>query len=261
MNENLPERWRLEFGLESAQNTKLVAILVLHRQVQVIRAYGTLWRTQKWPKREAWRRTGRCIGKLLRVFGDGWEAWKLNTAPGKFRTGMKLLQSSEKADVCERLSKIERDSVRPGVRRSQFYETVSATQAMTAMSDLVTRVRNKSDFDSATVFLHRKRRVFLGGGPNTRYGRMWCFSWEELKKIFGVAMCVSLTGLGDRVVRMDGLPTGGLLSKVAVQVSFCPKKNENGTRVRGAEQALATTKRDDAGHRWRAAKDTWITCW
>ena len=32
---------------------------------------------------------------------------------------------------------------------------------------------------------------------------MWCFSLEELKKFFGIAMCVSITGLGDRVVRMD----------------------------------------------------------
>ena len=48
-----------------------------------------------------------------------------------------------------------------------------------------------------------KRRVFLGGAPNARYGRMWCFSLEQLKKFFGVRMCVSLSGLGDGVVRMD----------------------------------------------------------
>ena len=103
----------------------------------------------------------------MSVFGDGWETWKLNTAPGEVRT--ELLQSSEKADVCERCQK-SKDMVCGLVcDAGQFYETVSATQAVTAMSDLVNRVRNKSDFDTATVFLHKKQRVFLGGVPNARY--------------------------------------------------------------------------------------------
>ena len=46
-----------------------------------------------------------------------------------------------------------------------------------------------------------------------------------------------------------------------LQVSYCPKKNVNGARMRGAEQVLATIKWDDDSHRWRAAKDTWMTCW
>ena len=90
-----------------------------------------------------------------------------------------------------------------------FYETVSSRQAMISLSDLVNRV-------GATVFLRRERRVILGGVPNERCGRMWCFSFEELERIFG--MCVPLTVLGDRVVRMDGLPIGGLFSKVAASV-------------------------------------------
>ena len=95
----------------------------------------------KWPKREAWRRAGRSIEKLVRVFGDGWEAWELNTAPGEVFTGMKLLHSSESPDVCEAVSKIEREGVWPGVcDAGQFYETVSATKAITSMLDLVTRV-------------------------------------------------------------------------------------------------------------------------
>ena len=35
MIENLPERWKHEFSLKS-QDTKLAAVLVLHRQVQVL---------------------------------------------------------------------------------------------------------------------------------------------------------------------------------------------------------------------------------
>ena len=213
----------------------------------------------KWPKREA-RQAGRCMEKLVRVFGDGWEAWTLHTAPGEVRTGMKLLQSSEKPDVCERCQK-STEMVRGLVcDAGQFYETVSATQAMTAMSNLVTRVRRKSDFDSATVFLHKKRRVFFGGVPNARYGRMWCFSLEELKKYFGIAMCLSLTGLGDRVVRMNGLPIGGLLSKVAASVVLSQEErewSENETR-------RASIGHHKTGRRWSslgAAKGTLMTCW
>ena len=54
----------------------------------------------KWSKREAWRRAGRCIEKLVRVLGNGWEAWKLNTAPKEVRTGKKMLQSSGSMCVC-----------------------------------------------------------------------------------------------------------------------------------------------------------------
>ena len=46
------------------------------------------------------------------------------------------------------------------------------------------------------------------------------------QKIFGIAMCVSITGLGDRVVRMDGLPIGGLFSKVAASVVLSQEERE-----------------------------------
>ena len=55
---------------------------------------------------------------------------------------------------------------------------------------------------------------------------MWRFSLEELKKIFGIAMCVSLTGLGERVVRVGGLPIGGSLSKVAASVVLSKEERE-----------------------------------
>ena len=128
----------------------------------------------------------------------------------------------------------------------QFYETVSATKSTTAMSELVTRVRSKSDFDSATVFLHKKRRVFLGGVPNALYGRMWCFSLEELKIFYGIAMCMSITGLGNRVVRMDGLPIGGLLSNVAASVVLSEEERE----WRENETRRANLGYRGTGRRW-----------
>ena len=46
------------------------------------------------------------------------------------------------------------------------------------------------------------------------------------QKFFGIAMCVSITGLGDRVVRMDGLPSRGLLAKVAASVVLFQEERE-----------------------------------
>ena len=121
----------------------------------------------------------------MRVFGDGWEAWKLNTAPGEVRTAMKLLHSSESPDVCERCQKSKERVCGLACDAGQFYETVSAAKAMTARLDLVTRVRSKSDFDSRNGLLALKNEgcSLVVGVPNARYGRMWCFSLEELKKI------------------------------------------------------------------------------
>ena len=75
---------------------------------------------------------------------------------------------------------------------------------------------------------------------------MWCFSLEELKKFFGIAMCLSLTVLGDRVVRMNGLPIGGLLSKVAASVVLSQEErewSENETR-------RASLGNHKTGRRW-----------
>ena len=266
VNENLPKRWHHEFGFRSVRTQNWLPCSSFTVKSKCHKKKGRVCEKKrtlvcgencgvqkKRPKREAWRRAGRCIENLVRVFGDGWEAWNLNTAPEEVCTGMKLLQSSEKADVRERCQKSKVCDA------GQFCETVSARQAVMAMSDLVARVRNKRDSDSATVFL-KKRRVFLGGVPNARYGRMWCFSLEELKKFFGVAMCVPLTGLGGGVVRMDVLPIGGLMSKVAASVVLSQEEREwSDNEMRRV--SLATTKRDDDGHHWRVAEGTEMTCW
>ena len=81
------------------------------------------------------------------------------------------------------------------------------------MTALVNRVRRRR-----SRLLHKKRNVFLGGVANARHGRMWCISLDEFNRISGLAVCIPLTNLGDRVIRMDGLPIGGLLSKVAARV-------------------------------------------
>ena len=97
-----------------------------------------------------------------------------------------MLQSSESMCVCERYQKLKE---------------LSARQAMTSMSDLVNLVRRNSDFDGATVFLHKKTKSV---------------PWRS---------AVSPTGLGDRVIRTDGL-IGGLLSKVAASVVLSQEERE-----------------------------------
>ena len=127
MNENLLERWKHEFGLGRAKIQNWLPYSYFTVKSKCHKAEGRVREKKghscvrkivaytKWPKREAWRRAGRCIETLVRVFGDGWEAWKLNTAPGEVRTGMKLLQSSEKIRRVRAVSKIEIDGVWLGV--------------------------------------------------------------------------------------------------------------------------------------------------
>ena len=104
--ENLQKRWHHESGLSSARTqnwlpysyftvkstcykkTERVCQMLEHSRVRKIVA------CTKWPKREAWRRSGRCIERLVRNLGDGWEAWKLNTDLEEIRTRMKMLQPS-----------------------------------------------------------------------------------------------------------------------------------------------------------------------
>ena len=76
------------------------------------------------------------------------------------------------------------------------------------------------------------------------------------RKIFGIEMCVYITGLGDTVVRMDGLPIGGLLSKVAASVVLSQEEREwSENEARRANLGYHKT-----GRRWSSLA-TWMTYW
>ena len=102
-----------------------------------------------------------------------------------------------------------------------------ARQAMASLSDQVNRVRNKSDFDSATAFLQKKEECSSEECQTQGIDACSVSRWRSSRNSSGSTMCVSLTGLGDRVVRMNGLPIGGLLSK-----SVCKRRTlSRGARV------------------------------
>ena len=73
-------------------------------------------------------------------------------------------------------------------------------------------------------------------------------------------MCVSITGLGDRVVRINGLPIGGLCQKL-LQVSFLSQEEREWNENEVRQANLGYHKTDDDGHRWRAARGMWMTSW
>ena len=122
MNENLPERWKHEFGMGSVKTQNWLPYSYFTVKSKCYKAEGRVCENKghscvrkncgvhSGRNEEAWRRAGRCIEKLVRVFRDGWEAWKLNTAPGEVRRGMNVLQSSENRRV-RAVSNIERDGV------------------------------------------------------------------------------------------------------------------------------------------------------
>ena len=146
----------------------------------------------------------------------------MNTAPEEVRTGMKVLQSSEKADVCERCQKTKEIMCGLVCDAGQFYETVSARQAMMAMSDLCeTRVILAVQRSSCTI-----TKGVLWRSAQCTVRTHVVFLAGRAQKFFGVAVCVSLTGLDDRVARRNGLPIGGLLSKVVASVVLFQEERE-----------------------------------
>ena len=98
---------------------------------------------------------------------------------------------------------------------------------MTSMSDLVNLVWRNSDFDGATVFLHKKTKSVPWRSAKCKVRTHVVFLVGQTQHFFGVAMCVSLTGLSDTVIRTDGPPIGGLLPKIAASVILLSR----GTRV------------------------------
>ena len=75
----------------------------------------------------------------------------------------------------------------------QFYETVSSTAAIQLMSDLMQWVQciEKAPSTEPLACLRKKRRIVMGGVPKARCSRIWCFSFDELQRFFGIPMCVS----------------------------------------------------------------------
>eukprot|EP00435_Cladocopium_sp_Y103_P013886 s117_g3.t1 len=97
----------------------------------------------------------------------------------------------------------------------QFFEVVQPSTAVLCMYRIMCVVAMRAVTTSVTVVRRRKVQGFLGGNPEARSTKFVVFSFHDLLHCFAACMYIPFCSLGNMIVRMQGLPIGGLLSRIA----------------------------------------------
>ena len=169
----------------------------------------------RWPAKRNWRLIGRGLELVLRRSGLGFEVQNLSKASCGLLDALSMLQCGAQACVCQRCGCRKPDLVGVVCDAGQFFEMVSPHQAVTAVVDVAKEVALSTGTCTVTVFKQRRVRGFLGGSPGAFSPKFVVFSFFELIACFWASVLVSFCSLGTLVFRLQGLPIGGFLSKVA----------------------------------------------
>ena len=85
---------------------------------------------------------------------------------------------------------------------------------------LARRVVSATGKNTVTVLRGRRRHAYLGGSVYPQGATSYCFLIFDLVLAFAACMFMGLCRVGDACFRMEGLPIGGVLSKVAASIVF-----------------------------------------
>ena len=169
-----------------------------------------------WKGRRLWRTIHRAWETILKHHGNTCDVWCLSH-------GSKLLGSIHSLPTsCRTCCRCRRDmNDFEGITgdAGQFFEVVDAGKAVAEANELLTLFAQKSPSHFVTV-LHtsQKRRAWFSKSANKFSQKTTTWSMAELFRAFLGAMLVCLTSVGNRVMMLQCLPIGGLMSKVAASV-------------------------------------------
>ncbi|CAE7788137.1 unnamed protein product [Symbiodinium necroappetens] len=160
---------------------------------------------------------GRALDLVLRRWGHGFEVASLKKAAHG------LLASCDKlAVVNEGVTCCYCGHAKPVMNglvadAGQFFEVVQPAVAIQSVVDVMRAVQTLHGCCTVTVVRDKRVRGFLGGSPqaNCRMTRSKSFYFVDLALCFAACMLVDLCKLGSVVIRISGLPIGGLLSRIA----------------------------------------------
>ena len=100
----------------------------------------------------------------------------------------------------------------------QFFEVVQPSTAVSAMVSIMECLTRQARRHTVTIRRSRKVQGFLGGNPFVKSAKTRTFTFHDLLCCFAACMYIPFCKLGDTVIRMSGLPIGGLLSRIAASV-------------------------------------------
>ena len=179
----------------------------------------------KWPRRIVWKRIHRSAELLVKEMRPGAETWGLRDAAKRLKDGLAFLQVGENPNLCARCCCRKNALTVVVADAGQFYEEVSSEKACFALSNIVLEAR-LAGWTHVAVGRRKRRRAFLSTKPGGQNSAYFWFSLEDILRAFFGAMCVSLVSVGHLVAQMQGLPIGGLMSKVATSAVLATEEED-----------------------------------
>jgi hypothetical protein len=167
-----------------------------------------------WPFRKRWRVIHRGLETVLRRTGIGDEVWSLEACP-ILEHRMRFADVAHGDPYCCRCGCPKSDTVAVTADAGQFFEAVQARQAIAAARRVLRKCAAMTNKTCVTVLRGLKRTAFIGGCNRAAYKRGFVFTFMELFLSFAACMFMCYVTLGDIVFRLEGLPIGGVLSKIA----------------------------------------------
>ena len=169
----------------------------------------------KWPMRHRWRLVGRGLDVVLRCWGGGFEVASLKVAAVGLREDIDNLWGPPAAFRCVRCHSLKSRLSGVTADAGQFFETVEPLSAVRAANAILKATRLQHGHDTVTVVKSRRVCGFLGGQPDTRSRRFVVFRFSELLGCFAGCMNILLCTMRGLTFKLDGLPIGGLMSRIA----------------------------------------------
>ena len=172
-----------------------------------------------WPCRKRWKYIHKALETVVRSVIMSDEIWGLKDVCIVMQSRIaKASIGSTRLNVCGRCSCCKPPVVAFSADAGQFFETVSPSAAVRVTKKVLERAAEISGRNSVTVLRGPKRQAFIGGSVARVDPSSYCFLFSDLLLAFAACMFVGFCRLGDICFRMDGLPIGGLLSKIAASI-------------------------------------------
>ena len=168
----------------------------------------------QWPAKQNWKSIHRAWETILLTFGDSADTKSLDDAAHRLKHELWRLPANP-ACVCMRCHR-DMASVEGLVADAgQFFEVVSPCQSNTEAAKLLAIFTTSSPSPVVSVRVAKKRIGWVSRPACHLSSTVRNWTASELFRAFVAASAVCVTSVGQTIFRANGLPIGGLLSKVA----------------------------------------------
>ena len=102
----------------------------------------------------------------------------------------------------------------------QFFEVVGPAGAINAVRCITREVQQRTGKSTVSVFRGSSVKGFLGGNTSAKTVKTCVFEFAELVLCFAACMLICFCKMGGIVFKMDGLPIGDLMSRIAASFAL-----------------------------------------